>query len=141
MPLVAVLPLFQGCLDSVSPGQGSLCQFWKHVPLKSSCVALLSEAQVFPGVHPSPSSQSERLWVDLAYFCSPDIAVVVPSNWEEGSWIAELLPRQVNPLTWGAAIALVLAESVPKCSGFLGSRCESACSGLACQRADSAIAS
>lgn len=48
--------------------------------MKSVCVALLSKTQVFPGACLCPSSQSERLWVDLAYFCYLAINVVVPSN-------------------------------------------------------------
>lgn len=61
------------------------------------CVALLSKAQVFPGVCQSPGSQSERLWVDLAYFCYPAIAVVVPSNRGGGSWNTELLLSELTP--------------------------------------------
>ena len=44
-------------------------------------VALLSKAQVFPGACPCPSSQSERLWVDLAYFLLLGHSCCSPLKW------------------------------------------------------------
>lgn len=82
------------------------------------CVASLPKAQVFPGASLCLSQQSEKLWVDLAYFCYSAIATV-PSNGEGGFQIAVLCsPEKLTPPQGSAAgSGLLLAESAP---GFGG---------------------